>query len=95
MGRGAVAILGPKKSRFQGPPFPVVLEIDFAHGGGSGTKCIYFEPLTGREAPHLYCVLYGIISKRHGVPPNCSLEKNQVLRELALIAIPLACLVAQ
>jgi hypothetical protein len=40
-----VAISGPKKSRFQGPPLPMVLEVDLPSwrgGGGSGTKCIYF-----------------------------------------------------
>ncbi len=45
--------------------------------------------------PPLFSVLYGIISKRPSVlTHNCSLEKNQVPRELALIAISLACLVA-
>jgi hypothetical protein len=54
-------------------------------------------PSTGRQPPPLYSVLYGIISKRPCVlPDNFSLEKNQgVPRELALIAISLACLVAQ
>ncbi len=52
-------------------------------------------PATGRQPPPLYSVLYGIISKRHcKLPSNCSLEKNQVPRELALIAISLAYLVA-
>jgi hypothetical protein len=45
---------------------------------------------------HPLSTLYGIISKRRCVLPlNCSLEKNQVPRELLLIAISLACLVAQ
>jgi hypothetical protein len=51
---------------------------------------------TGRQPPFLYSVLYGIIFKRHSVLQcNCSLEKNQVPRELALTAISLGCLVAQ
>ncbi len=62
----------------------------------------YFRPSlwtvapTVRQPPPLYSVLYGIISKRRCIlPRNFSLEKNQVPRELALIAISLACLVAQ
>ncbi len=48
-----------------------------------------------RGHPTLYSVLYGIISKRRCLlPRNCSLEKNQVPRELTPIAISLACLVA-
>ncbi len=51
---------------------------------------------TGRQPPPLSSVLWGIISKRRSYwPDNYSLEKNQVPRELALIAISLACLVAQ
>jgi hypothetical protein len=49
-----------------------------------------------RQPSPLYSFLYGIISKRRCVlPRNFSLEKNLVPGELALIAIFLACLVAQ
>ncbi len=53
---------------------------------------------TGRKPPPLSSVLYGKISKRRSVLAGqllLTLEKNQVPRELALIAISLACLVAQ
>ncbi len=47
--------------------------------------------------PPLFSVLYEIIPKRRCVlgllPHNCSLEKNQVPRELKLISISPACLV--
>jgi hypothetical protein len=51
-----------------------------------------------RQPPPLYSVLYGIISKGRCIllrNRNCSLEKNQMPRESTLIAISLACLVAQ
>ncbi len=48
---------------------------------------------TGRQPPPPYSVLFRIISKRRCIlPHNFSLEKNQVPRELTLIAISLACL---
>jgi hypothetical protein len=48
---------------------------------------------TGRQPSLLYSVLYGIISKRRCIlPRNLSLEKKQVARELALLAISLTCL---
>jgi hypothetical protein len=60
---------------------------------------LYTVQSTGRQPPPLYSVLYGTgysNSKRNYVlPRNCSVEKNQVPRELALKAISLACLVAQ
>ncbi len=49
-------------------------------------------PITGRQLPPLYSVVYGIISMRHCLLPcNFSLEKIRCL-ELALIAISLASL---
>jgi hypothetical protein len=52
------------------------------------------EYITGRQPPPLSSVLYGIILKDVPYwPHNYYLEKNQVPRELALIAISLACLV--
>ncbi len=50
---------------------------------------------SGRQPSPFYSVLYGIISKRRCVlPRNYSLQENQVLRELALASMSLACLVA-
>jgi len=50
-------------------------------------------PLTGRQPPPLSSVLYGIIYKRRSYwPHKYSSEKNQVPRELALIALSLACM---
>ncbi len=54
------------------------------------------DDTTGRQLPlsPLFCT--GFFSERVLYwPHNYSLEKNQVARELTLIAIPLACLVAQ
>jgi hypothetical protein len=51
---------------------------------------------TGRQLPPLSSVLYRIISERRSVlAAKILLRENQVPRELALIAISLACLVVQ
>ncbi len=82
------------------PPLPKVnvqyIQTVCGCGGVGGCWSLTCIVDTGRHPPPLSSVLYGIISKDvHYWPHNYSLEKNQVLRELALIAISLACLVAQ
>jgi hypothetical protein len=72
--------------------------VSICHLFATPTKPILaYHLTTGRQLPPLSSVLYGIISKRRSVlwPHNDSLEINQVPRELTLIAISLACLVAQ
>jgi hypothetical protein len=51
---------------------------------------------TGRQLPPLSSVLYRIISKRRYIlAAQLLLRENQVPREVALIAISLACLLVQ
>jgi hypothetical protein len=58
------------------------------------TRICILTPYTGRQPPPLSSVLYRIILKDVPYwPHNYSLEKNQVPRELTLIAISLTCLV--
>ncbi len=57
---------------------------------------LHFPQLGNRPLSTLYCILLHGISRRScALPLNNTLEKSQVTRELALIALSLACLVAQ
>jgi hypothetical protein len=63
---------------------------------GSKRTTSFRVPTTGRQLHPLSSVLYGIILEEVLYRPhNYSFEKNQVPRELALIAISLACLLVQ